>query len=149
MKVKAYVKPGHGVASGKAGDPRYPKGTIKAQTQHFKSRGLDLSSYFPGTVNVDISPYSFRIKSPKYFIEKVNWSEHITPENFYFFDVVVTYRQANYKGLIYMPDPATKEEHFQNPSVLELLLPKLEGLNYGASVFIEVAEAQLELFIES
>jgi len=44
-----------------------------------------------------------------------------------------------------MPDPATKEAHFQNPNVLELLLPKIEGLAYGASIEINVAENQLEL----
>jgi len=106
---------------------------------------LDISPYFLGTINVDISPYTFRIKSPKHFLEAVDWSAHIPPENFYFFDLKVTYAEREYAGLIYMPDPATKEEHFQNPNVLELILPKIEGLSYGASIEINVAEEQLEL----
>jgi len=145
MKVIAKVKPGHGVASGKGGDPRYPKGTIHAQMEHFKKKGLDLSPYFPGTINVDISPFTFKIKTPKHFLAQVDWSPYIPPENFYFFDAIVTYDGKDYVGYVYMPDPATKEEHFQNPNVLELILPKIEGLAYSDSIEINVAEDQLEL----
>ena len=86
MKIKAVVQQGHGVASGKANDVRYPKGTLHAQFDLFRTKGLDLSPYFLGTVNVDISPYHFKIKKPKYFFEDINWSAFIPPENFYFFD---------------------------------------------------------------
>jgi hypothetical protein len=44
-----------------------------------------------------------------------------------------------------MPDPATKAEHFQNPTILELILPKIDGLNYGDTVIIEVDEKQIQL----
>ena len=44
-----------------------------------------------------------------------------------------------------MPDPATKAEHFQNPTILELILPKIDGLNYGDAVTIEVYDEQIEL----
>lgn len=44
-----------------------------------------------------------------------------------------------------MPDPATKAEHFQNPTILELLLPEIDGLKYGDAVIIDVDEEQLEL----
>ncbi|RAJ15407.1 hypothetical protein [Arenibacter echinorum] len=145
MKVKAIVKQGHGVASGKAKDPRYPNGTLKAQYQHFSQKGLDLSPYFLGTINLDIAPYFFKILKPKYFLENINWSTHIPPENFYFFDVSLHINKNSYNGLIYMPDPATKAEHFQNPTILEVILPKIEELNYGDTVIIEVDDKQIEL----
>lgn len=145
MKIKAVVIPGHGVASGQGNDPRYPEGTLKAQYEHFQKRGLDLLQYFTGTVNVDISPYSFRIRQPKYFFENIQWSDHIPPENFYFFDVALQFNGEVYEGLIYMPDPATKEDHFQEPTTLELLLPKIDNVSYGDSVLINVKEEQLEL----
>ena len=145
MKVQAIVKQGHGVASGKAKDPRYPKGTIQAQYPHFLQNGLDLSPYFLGTINLDIAPYSFTILKPKYFLENVHWSSFIPPENFYFFDVSLQINKNTYKGLIYMPDPATKAEHFQNPTILELILPKINELKYGDAVIIEVDEEQIEL----
>ena len=145
MKVEAVVKSGHGVASGKAHDARYPRGTLRAQYEHFQARGLDLSPFFTGTVNADIAPYSFSIGEPKYFFERVRWSSYIPPENFYFFDVSLQYDEKYYDGLIYMPDPTTKEDHPQEPTILELLLPKVNGLAYGHRVQIKVNAKQLLL----
>jgi len=98
-----------------------------------------------GTINLDIAPFTYKIVRPKYFFENIAWSDHIPPENFYFFDVSLHLRGAVHKGLIYMPDPKTKEQHLQKPSVLELLLPKISGLDYGSTVVIEVKEDQLEI----
>lgn len=148
MKVKAIVCQGHGVASGKARDPRYPHGTLKAQYKYFLQKGLDLSQYFLGTINLDIAPFIFKIKKPKYFLENVNWSEYIPPENFYFFYVLLQFKETTYEGLIYMPDPATKADHFQNPTILELLLPRIEGLKYGDVVILEVSDTQMELQVK-
>jgi len=145
MRVNAVICQGHGVASGKVKDPRYPKGTISAQNEHFLARGLDLNQYFPGTINLDIAPSIFKIKKPKHFLENVNWSKYIPPENFYFFDVTLQFKGNTYKGLIYMPDPATKAEHFQNPTILEVLLPRVERLKYGEVVILEVIDEQIEL----
>lgn len=145
MKINALVCQGHGVASGKTKDPRYPEGTLKAQYPYFLEKGLDLSPYFPGTINLDIAPYNFKIKKPKYFLENVGWSDYIPPENFYFFDTSLQFNETTYKGLLYMPDPTTKAEHFQNPTILELLLPKIEGLKYGDHVMVEVFNAQMQL----
>ncbi len=145
-KIKGIVRPGYGVASGKNKDERYPEGTIKQQFKYFLERGLDLSCYFLGTVNLDISPYKFNYKKPKHFFENINWSDHIPPENFYFFDVSLHFQGKTFEGLIYMPDPKTKEDHIQRPSILELLLPKVNGLHYGQTVAIEVKEEQLEIF---
>ena len=145
MKVNAVICKGHGVASGKAKDPRYPNGTIKAQYEHFLEKGLDLGQYFLGTINLDIAPHFFKVKKPKYFLENVNWSKYIPPENFYFFDVSLHLKNVTYKGLIYMPDPLTKAEHFQNPTILELLLPKIDGLTYGDVVMVDVDDEQIEL----
>ena len=145
MKIKATVTVGHGVASGQGQDPRYPQGTLRAQYDYFRRRGLDLTPYFMGTVNVDIAPYSFEIKQPAYFIKDVDWSDHIPPENFYFFNVSLQVDERRYEGLIYLPDPATKTDHFQQPSVLELLLPRIDQLSYGRSVLIDVPDNQLTL----
>ena len=146
MKFRGKIKRGHGVASGKAGDPRYPEGTLKMQYPYFKDRGLDLSPYFLGTINLDIAPFIYEIRRPKLFLENVNWSEFIPPENFYFFDLVLYYKNKSYQGLIYMPDPATKVEHEQKKTVLELILPKIHELNYGDQVEIEVFPDQLLVY---
>ena len=146
MKIKATIIPGHGAASGKKNDQRYPKGTIQAQLPYFQERGLDLGDYYPGTLNVDIHPYTYEIRSPKHFFEHVAWTEHIPPENFFFFDIILYHQGLELKGLIYMPDPATKTEHLQKKSTLELLMPKIKELTYGDELYIEPDKDQLHLF---
>ncbi len=42
-----------------------------------------------------------------------------------------------------MPDPETKEDHFQKPTILELILPKINGLEYGHMVDIALKKDQL------
>lgn len=146
IKIKGKVVPGHGVASGKGNDPRYPQGTLALQKPFFKERGLDLEQFYRGTINVDISPAIFVIKKGRYFFESINWSPHIPAENFYFFDVVVQKNNRRYKGLIYMPDPATKTDHMQNPSVLEVLLrEKIEGMETGISLLLEINTEQIKV----
>ncbi len=145
MRIRAKVIPGYGVASGKNKDTRYSNGTIAEQLNHFKQKGLDLSAYFMGTLNVDISPYVYKIGTPKFFFEQIDWSDHISPENFYFFDVLLFFNDKEYKGLIYMPDPKTKEEHKQSSTTLELILPKIENLEYGSEVYLEIDTDQLQL----
>lgn len=146
MKVNGLICKGHGVASGISDNKRYPRGTLYEQLPYFKKRGLDLSSYFLGTINLDIDPYQFEIQNPKYFFKAIPWSGYIAPENFYFFDVKLFFRHKEYKGLIYMPDPITKVDHIQEQSILELMLPKIFGLDYGLKVCIEVRDEQLLLF---
>ena len=146
MRVQGRISRGHGVASGKAGDKRYPEGTLKRQLPFFRERGLDLSPYYLGTINLNIAPFLFKIRTPKLFLEKVDWSEHIPPENFYFFDLKLHHKGQTFNGLIYMPDPETKVEHEQKMSVLELILPKIEGLGYDDLVEIEVPTNQLHIY---
>ncbi|MGB5553700.1 MAG: hypothetical protein WBM83_03500 [Flavobacteriaceae bacterium] len=143
--VQGEIKSGHGVASGKGNDDRYPEGTLKQQFKHFLERGLNLSPYFMGTINLDISPCSFEIKKPKYFFKNINWSDFIPPENFYFFDVTLHNKDESYEGLVYMPDPETKEDHVQIPNMLELILPKIAGLEYGHKVTIALKNDQFNI----
>ncbi len=146
MKVNGLICEGHGVASGKSDTQRYPKGTLNQQLPYFQEKGLDLSVYFLGTINLNITPYLFKIGKPKYSFVAIPWSVYIPPENFYFFDVIFFFGDKKYKGLIYMPDPITKVDHIQELSILELILPKISGLSYGMKVCIEIVDEQLKLF---
>ena len=145
IQVRGVVKQGYGVASGNGKDERYPEGTLKQQFNYFLERGLDLSSYFMGTINLDISPNNYKIKKPKHFFKHINWSEYIAPENFYFFDASLSYNNKTYKGLVYMPDPETKENHIQDPTILELMFPKIKNLYYGVTVEIALKKDQLDI----
>jgi hypothetical protein len=146
IKIKGIVVAGHGVASGKGNDPRYPEGTLALQKPFFAKAGLHLDDFYRGTINVDIAPAAFIVKKGKFFFENIPWSDYIPPENFYFFDVTVLIHDKRYDGLVYMPDPATKTDHMQNPSVLEVMLrQKVDFIQNGQPVLLEIDNEQLEI----
>jgi hypothetical protein len=61
FSVTGFVCQGFRVASGQTTDSPYPAGTIAMQVPFFRDRGLDLSRYFLGTLNVSIAPKVFTI----------------------------------------------------------------------------------------
>jgi hypothetical protein len=144
IKVKGKVVPGYGVASGKGHDTRYPEGTLRLQYPFFKERGLDLGNYFLGTLNIDISPFHYEIKNPSYFFEAIDWSKHIPPENFYFFNVTLIFKGNRHQGLIYMPGPETKVDHKQLSTMLEVIAPPLKNMHTGQIIHLEIDEESLE-----
>lgn len=144
-RIKGKIIPGYGVASGKGRDPRYPEGTLKLQYPHFKERGLDLDAYYLGTLNIDITPHSYMIKTPKYFFEGVAWSTYIPPENFYFFEATLFYKGKRYDGLIYMPDPKTKVDHEQSTTMLEVIMPAIDGISTNDPVSLEIHEESIQI----
>lgn len=95
--VHGEIKAGHGFASGKGKDERYPEGTLKQQFKHLLERGLNLSNYFIGNIDLDISPCSYKIKKPKYFFKNIDWSDYIPPEKFYFFDESFYYMNKTFR----------------------------------------------------
>ncbi|MFT6796732.1 MAG: hypothetical protein ACJART_001876 [Maribacter sp.] len=147
MKVEGKIIPGYGVASGNGQDSRYPEGTLRLQYPFFKERGLDLGNYFLGTLNVDISPFRYKIKNPSYFFEAIDWSKHIPPENFYFFNIALIFEGNRHQGLIYMPGPETKVDHEQLSTVLEVIAPPLKNMHTGQIIYLEIDEESLEISI--
>jgi hypothetical protein len=142
--IPATIVQGHRVASGLNGNPRFPGGTMRMQLPFFRERGLDLSCYHLGTLNVSIAPLSYRVLRSKWTFPKVKWHPTEPAEDFSFFDVVVHREDAaSISGLIYFPHPNTKPEHFQSPDVLELLLPWTEGLGYGSKLRLDVPAEQM------
>lgn len=142
--VPARVVPGHRVASGLNGNPRFPGGTLRMQVPHFLARGLDLSSLYPGTVNVSIAPFGYRVVKARHTFAKVKWHPIEPAEDFSFFDVRMVYPDdLSFEGFIYFPHPDTKPEHFQQPDVLELLLPFVGGLHYGADITLQIPATQM------
>ena len=142
--IAARLVEGHRVASGLNGDVRFPGGTLRMQFPHFLALGLDLTAFHLGTLNVSISPLAYRVVKPRHTLTQVKWHPTEPAEDFSFFDVRV--RPAGLPaitGLIYFPHPDTKPEHFQQPDVLELLLPFIKGLRYGMVLTLEVPPAQM------
>jgi len=142
--IPARIVPGHRVASGLNGNPRFPGGTLRMQTPHFMTRGFDIGNLYPGTVNVSIAPLGYRVVQARHTFTKVKWHPTEPAEDFSFFDVrVLRPNQMPVAGFIYFPHPDTKPAHFQKPEVLELLLPFMEDLYYGMEMNLEIPSAQM------
>jgi hypothetical protein len=146
--IPATVVQGHQVASGLNGNPRFPGGTLRMQWPFFLELGLDLSGYHLGTLNVTIAPVGYRVVQSRFTFRAVKWHPTEPAEDFSFFDVTVHRDgKASVKGLIYLPHPETKPEHFQGAAVLELLLPWTEGMSYGTDLRLEVPPDQMQFTV--
>lgn len=146
MQVAGIVQAGHRVASGQAPDSPYAQGTIALQTPHFLALGLDIRPYFQGTINISIKPYQFNLLNPSHRFRQLKWHPDFPPEDFSFAPCQLSYQDIFYPSLLYYPHPESKINHFQDPSILEVLAPQIQGLNYGDRVSLELAPQVIELF---
>lgn len=139
-KTRATVKAGHGVASGRSTtDTRFPRGTIRLQEPFFKEKGFDFQAYFGGdfvrgTLNLSLSPRRFTIESPEYVLKDVKWTDLLPAENFFLSPAEIHFQGRAFKALIYIPDPATKPDHFQAPDIIEVIAESVPNLDYGDEV---------------
>jgi hypothetical protein len=86
------------------------------------------------------------VVKPKFTFKQVKWHPTDPAEDFSFFDVRVAQETAHdVSGYIYFPHPETKPKHFQSPNVLELLLPFLSSIGYGARLRLAVPTAQMRI----
>ena len=134
---------GYRVASGPSKD--YPYGALDKQRPLFKSRGLDLSDYFNGTLNIDIRPHIFRLIKAEFTFQHVEWTDLHPPEPFSFSRCKVIYGNIEYKGWVYYPHPETKLRHFQNPSLLEVIATPIAEIKYGDEVQVLVNPDEIEV----
>ena len=137
--VPGKVVVGHGVASGSAGDPRFPKGTLGLQWDLFEARGLQLDGFFRGTINVSVAPLIPVPVRAQHTFRDVKWHADCPPEDFSFFDLRISVGSAAFvPACIYWPHPETKPEHFQDPHVVEVLAPLIDGVRTGDAVRLAV-----------
>lgn len=135
VSILAKIVKGYGVASGRAMDSRFPEGTIAMQIPHFQKRGLDFKNFFLGSLNLDVSPYSFKLQKPDFSFSQIYWSPDLPPENFSFYSCSlqkeINNSEHEFEGLVYWPHPSTKPEFHQTPNVLEVIAPYIPDLHYG------------------
>ncbi|WP_110516620.1 hypothetical protein [Herpetosiphon llansteffanensis] len=143
--VDGTVIRGHGVASGQASDSPYPAGTIAMQQPYFAALGLDLSGLQLATINFDIQPAQWRLLQADYSFRAVRWTDLHPPEDFSFIRCQLLWQAQTYAGYIYYPHPATKMQHFQSPSMLELLLPWIATISYGARARLIYRAEQIQI----
>ena len=127
---RATVVAGYGVASGQALDSPYPGGTIALQAPLFAARGLDLSGFFPGTLNLSFVDSRWQLSQPDARFEQLRWTDRHPPETFSFWRVGLRWQglAAPVGGLLYWPHPETKRRHHHSPDRLEVLAPWIPDL---------------------
>ena len=141
--LRGIVLQGYRVASGPSKE--YPYGALERQRPLFKSRGLNLEAYFNGTLNIDISPNTFKPIKPEFTFRHVEWTDLHPPEHFSFSRCRVVYKNKEYDGWVYYPHPETKIRHFQNPSLLEVIAYPIPGIKYGDEVAVSVNPNRIEV----
>lgn len=115
------------------------------QLPFFKQRGLDLSCYYSGTLNIDISPYTFKMKKAELHFPKVEWTQKHPPEDFSFSQCRVIHNSKTYDSWIYYPHPETKIRHHQNDSLIEVIAPHIPRLQYGDKIELEIRFDEVEV----
>ena len=145
VSLTGIVKPGHQVASGSSPNSPYERGTLEMQLPFFQKLGLDLSSFFLGTINISIAPNTFKPVKPKHTFPHVKWHRDYDAETFSFSPCRLMHRGHSYQGLIYYPHPETKIGHFQDDSILEAIAPKIPDLNYGDRITLEIDPQEIQL----
>ncbi|MBN1305620.1 MAG: hypothetical protein JXA13_14370 [Anaerolineales bacterium] len=143
VRVEGVVVQGHHVAS--QASEHYPRGTIEMQLPFFRERGLDLSPYYQGTINILIEPHTFSMKYPQFTFFNVHWTDAHPPEHFSFSSCRLEYAGQLFKAWIYYPHPETKKRHFQNPSLVEVIAKHIPGLQYADTVILEVNQDEVEI----
>jgi hypothetical protein len=136
--ISGAIVAGYRVASGTGQDRRYPGGTIRLQQPFFRDRGIDLSGYYPGTLNVDLAPVAPVPQHPCFDGHLCWFGNH--EERFILSPVEVEAKGARHAGLWYYPHPDTKPAHFQQRTVVELLLPWIDGLQTGDQVLVRLSD---------
>lgn len=141
ISVRGRIVRGHQVASKPS--EHYPRGTIEMQLPFFRSLGLDLGAFHPATLNVSIAPYRYGARAPEHTFRGVRWTSEHPPEDFSFSACRIEHKGVERGGWIYYPHPETKERHFQNPSIIEIIAPHIPGVEYGDEVAVKIKTAEI------
>ena len=150
----AVLLKGHGVASGQAlssgavQTTPYPQGTIAMQSPFFSELGLDLSPYWPGTLNLSLAPSELHLSHPDFCFRNLEWTHLHPPETFSFWRIRLRFvgnHDLTVPGLVYWPHPETKARHWQNQSTLEILAPYISHLSLGQTVELGVDPAAIQI----
>ena len=112
----------------------------------FFERGLDLSGYFNGTINADISPRRFEIRRPLLTLFDIKWHPDMPAENFSFCPAVLRLSGGSpVPALVYYPRPETKAAYVAMPpdNLIEILAPPLDGVRTGMTGTLAIDPGQI------
>jgi len=143
--IHAIIKQGHKIASGQADNSPYPAGSITMQAPHFKAHGINLGGYYPATLNLSITPHTFKIIAPEFTVYAIHWAEGFEAEDFSFSKCEIIVNNERYRGLVYYPHPETKLNHFHSASIIEVISPYIPNIHYGDQVIFKYNPAEISI----
>ena len=149
-KAVGRVTRGLRVASGRAHDRRFPQGTIAPQLPHFRAAITGFDGLFDGplhlgTLNVAFPGKRILVGHPEYFVARVRWSRRASVENFYLSPCMLVVRGSQQRGLIYIPDPATKPRGLPVGHYAEILTSRVTRARYGMAVTLFYSHQAIRL----
>lgn len=150
LKADGIVVHGHRVASGRGGDPRFPEGTIAPQLPFLSAAVPGFDAHlgglpFAGTINLRFPGRTVTVGRAETIVRDVAWTALFPPETFLLTRCRLVYDGRDVPAFLYVPDPATKPDHFQPHDAVELLARFVPGLAYGAAVRLLYPAAALAI----
>lgn len=144
--VDFQVVEGRGAASGR-NEFVDLHGSLRAQKPLFKAAGIDLDSFFEGTINAELPIGGFEISAPLFRVRDLVWLDGHPGEDFDFCSCALQVHGLIYPGLIYYPRPETKHSYTRPvpPNLVEILAPFVAGLRYGTRGRLYVDPRQVKL----
>ena len=134
---------GYGVASGKSENSPFHAGTITLQKPFFKALGLDLTSFFDGTINIALDVDNVELVFWHHQFNQVKWIANFPAENFRFLKCHLLVNDHLYDGYIYQPIKETKIGHFQKENILEIISEYIPNVQYGIKITLRVPKLAL------
>jgi hypothetical protein len=132
LRVPGIVIRGYGVASGVGG---HAPGTLAQQAEAL-SQYIDWRRFFQGTINVSIAPMAFAWRASSPTIGRLQWSINQAPEDFCLAPCQLEANGAVCDAWVYYPHPRTKSQNFHSPSTVEVIAPRIDGIQYGSAVAV-------------
>lgn len=148
VSVRGRIVPGMQAASG--GSRRPKRGTIALQLPFFRAAIPEFDAFFDrppriGTLNIAFRGREIRVLAPDHHLKAIRWEHRAAPENFYLSPCRLRFAGRDYRGLLYIPDPATKPGGLPTGHVVEILTERVPMIRYGAPVTLRFDAGAIRL----
>ena len=136
---------GHQIASGTNPESPYPEGSVVMQFPLFEKLGLPLTGFHPATLNLSIAPACFKLVNADFRFDHLTWAEGFHPETFSLVNCKLGYNHKQYPAYVYYPHPETKTRDFHSMSLIEVIAPLIEDIQYGDRVTLHYDPVNIQI----
>jgi hypothetical protein len=84
--------------------------------------------------------------APAYTFRHVSWTDLHPPEDFSFSPCNVLFQSEVYDGFVYYPHPETKIRHFQDASVIEVIIHMISGIVFGSRLELALKTEEIRIW---